>query len=53
MSDQASLPSISGGLGIKKIEDIAVPAYLPASTLKLSSEIWTKFNFHMIDSNIF
>lgn len=52
--DQASLPLAFGGLGIRKVEDLAVPAYLSSvfSSSDLSNEILHKFNIQIIDNTI-
>ncbi|XP_037044233.1 uncharacterized protein LOC119080104 [Bradysia coprophila] len=52
--DQASLPLSFGGIGVRKVEDIAMPAYLSSvySTLELSSEILRKFSFQVIETSV-
>ena len=52
--DQATLPLSFGGLGIRKVEDLAVPAYLSSvySSSDLSDKLLEKFNIRMIDNGI-
>ena len=52
--DQASLPLSFGGLGIRKVEDLAISAYLSSiySSLSLSNIILQKFDFQIIDEEI-
>jgi len=51
--DQATLPLALGGLGIRKVEELALPAYLSSvySTSGLSDEILKKFNIKVIDDS--
>jgi len=52
--DQASLPLVFGGLGIRKVEDLAVPAYMSSvySSSDLSNELLKNFNIRIINDNI-
>lgn len=52
--DQASLPLVFSGLGIRKVGDLAVPAYLSSvySSSDLSNELLEKFNFRIINDGI-
>jgi len=52
--DQASLPLVNGGLGIRKVEDLAMPAYLSSvySSSELSNELLEKFDIRIIDDTI-
>jgi len=52
--DQATLPLAFGGLGIRKVEDLALPAYLSSvySSSELSNKLLEKFNLQIIDNNI-
>ncbi len=49
--DQASLPLVFGGLGIRKVEDLALPTYLSSvySSSALSNELLKNFNIELID----
>ena len=49
--DQASLPLVFGGLGIRKVEDLALPAYLLSvySSADLSDQILRKFSISVLD----
>lgn len=52
--DQASLPLVFGGLGVRKVVDLAIPAYLSSvySSSDLANEILNKFNIQIIDDSI-
>lgn len=51
---QASLPLSFGGLGIRKAEDLAYPAYLSSvyHSADLSNKILEKFGLNILDSEI-
>ncbi|XP_037026722.1 uncharacterized protein LOC119067714 [Bradysia coprophila] len=51
---QASLPLSFGGLGIRKVEDLASPSYLSSvySSSELSNQLLEKFDFKIIDDAI-